>query len=646
MIDSAQEENSFITPRAKPIVIGIYGLPGSGKSYLLSHLRRYPKLPENVFKSTPQDQVSVVAGHFMFWPEENESGDQVWTASDLEVYTHIIYMSVPAEIIAERRQNDTRLSRTPTSAEHLQRWQDIEQNMLKALCRESGIAFSVLASTSNLVADCAQQLCNFRLHTEIHNLKHAEDRLDEIFGPNREKLETVLVIDGDKTLTSMDTGVMFWEKVGKANNPKWAIDSSDPLKTLFGGPLGYSYAAFHQASLLYEALPKDDFDVVCDKVASEVVMYSDFVSLLQLVSEQEHVGVVIVSCRIRRVWEQVLARENLSAVKVVAAGRLEDYLVVTASVKAALVDRLRKHYDTHVWAFGDSPLDLEMLSRADEAIVIVGEEQSRSRTMDTMLMSAIEHKNLRARQAVLPSTASPRLDTTRMPLVQLTSQSFIESILRCRKSNVYTELSVLQATDRIAAKLLMTPMRNANISGHILREAHHRVGYYLATEFLGNVLGIEEYLVPHVQGHTTSGFRVLHEHQTLIVALMRGGEPMAFGVSEALPLATFLHAKDPEDIKATHVKGQLNIVLVDSVVNSGKTIVEFVEHIRKLHATIRIVVVAGVVQSQAIHGSSAAKTLARSGNFSIVALRLSENKFTGKGTTDTGNRLFNTIYLP
>ncbi|KAK6591835.1 uracil phosphoribosyltransferase [Botrytis cinerea] len=559
----------------------------------------------------------------MFWPEGNKSGDQVWTASDLEVYTHIIYISVPAGTIAERRQKDTTRSRTPTSAEHLQRWQDIEQNMLKALCRESGIAFSVLASTSNLVVDCAQQLCNFRLHTEIHNLKHAEDRLDEIFGPNREKLETVLVVDGDKTLTSMDTGAMFWEKVGKANNLKWAIDSSDPLKTLFGGPLGYSYAAFHQASLLYEALPKDDFDVVCDKVASEVVMYSDFVSLLQLVSEQEHVGVVIVSCGIRRVWEQVLARENLSAVKVVAAGRLEDYLVVTASVKAALVDRLRKNYDTHVWAFGDSPLDLEMLSRADEAIVIVGKSR-----VETLLMSAIEHKNLRARQAVLPSTASPRLNTTRMPLVQLTSQSFIESILRCRKSNVYTELSVLQATDRTAAKLLMTPMRNANISGHILREAHHRVGYYLATEFLGNVLGIEEYLVPHVQGHTTSGFRVLHEHQTLIVALMRGGEPMAFGVSEALPLATFLHAKDPEDIKATHVEGQLNIVLVDSVVNSGKTIVEFC---RAYPEAAR---------------NDPYRCGSRSGNFSIVALRLSENKFTGKGTTDTGNRLFNTTYLP
>ncbi|KAB8290825.1 hypothetical protein EYC80_008462 [Monilinia laxa] len=636
MIDSVQEEHFSITPKAKSIVIGIYGLPGSGKSCLRSHLRRHPKLPENAFefiegseviardieggleafhqvsqegklhrretaihsiqKSPPLNQVSVVTGHFMFWSEDDESGDQVWAASDLEM------------------------------------WQDIEQDMLEALCRESGIVFPVLVSTSNLVADCAQQLCNFRLHAEEHNLKHAEDRLDEIFGTNREKLETVLVIDGDKTLTSMDTGAIFWDKVGKSNDFKWVIDGSDPLKKLFGGPLSYSYAAFHQVSLLYETLSKDDFDVFCDKVASEVVMYSESVPLLQRVSEQEH----------------VLAREGLPAIKVIAAGRLEDYLVVTALVKVAVMDRLYKHCNTHVWAFGDSPLDLKMLSRADEAIVVVGEEQSRRKAMDTLLMSGTEHKTFRARQAVLPRTAPPRLDTTRMSLVQLASQNFIESILRSRDPNFYTELRILQATDRVAAKLLMAPMRNANISGHILREAHHRVGYYLAIELLGNVLGIEQYLVPHVQGHTASGFRVLHEYQTLIVALMRGGEPMAFGVSEALPLATYLHAKDAEDIKATHGKGQRNVVLVDSVANSGKTMVEFAEHIRKLHATIRIVVVADVVQSEIIHRSSAAKAFTRSGDSSIVALRLSENKFRGKGTTDTENRtcLFNTTYLP
>lgn len=32
-----------------------------------------------------------------------------------------------------------------------------------------------------------------------------------------------------------------------------------------------------------------------------------------------------------------------------------------------------------------------------------------------------------------------------------------------------------------------------------LREAHRRVGWYLATEILADVIGIEEYDIPHVQ---------------------------------------------------------------------------------------------------------------------------------------------------
>lgn len=44
-------------------------------------------------------------------------------------------------------------------------------------------------------------------------------------------------------------------------------------------------------------------------------------------------------------------------------------------------------------------------------------------------------------------------------------------------------------------------------------------------------------------------------------------------------------------------------------------------------------------------GSSLAQALDRDANLSLVALRLSGNKFTGRRTTDTGNRLFNTTHL-
>ena len=55
-----------------------------------------------------------------------------------------------------------------------------------------------------------------------------------------------------------------------------------------------------------------------------------------------------------------------------------------------------------------------------------------------------------------------------------------------------------------------------------------------------------------------------------------------------------------------HIQVQRTVLLVDSVVNSGKTVVQFVQHIRNLHATIRVVVVAGVVQAQSVSGGSLA----------------------------------------
>jgi uracil phosphoribosyltransferase len=130
---------------------------------------------------------------------------------------------------------------------------------------------------------------------------------------------------------------------------------------------------------------------------------------------------------------------------------------------------------------------------------------------------------------------------------------------------------------------------------------------------------------------------------------MRGGEPMAFGVNEVFPLAMFAHAKKPEDIQIALLKSAVTVVLVDSVINEGTSIVEFVKCIRALHATIRIVVVAGVAQQEAVKKQGLIENKLskeeRTG-LSIVTLRVSDNKYKGVGGTDTGHRLFQTTQLP
>ena len=667
-------------PNLKPVVIGIYGIPGSGKTFLLNKLtlelkdsghfsfyegstvisslvfgglEGFQKLPEHDKTRYRQlaittignecattGRAAIIAGHFMFWAEGEEAGKAVCTTGDLSTYTHIIYLGVPAGVIAQRRLDDSEKTRAAISVEHLRRWQEEEKTQLHRLCMDHGILFSVigLGRSPDLVADVSALAHDFRVHTEECNLRRAKSILDQALGRGLEKLETVLVVDGDRTLAVADTGALFWRKVAESRGS----EEGDPLKELFSGPLGYSYTAFRQATLLYGEVHRDlHFSDLCDAVAAEVTLHPEFLGLLKQVEASEHVRAVVVTCGLATIWERVLERAGLSRIKTIGAGPIgNDAIVVNAEVKAALVAHVHTVHHCHVFAFGDSPLDLAMLSKADQAVVVVGEDQTRSKIMEAALLDAIDNGGLRARQVLLPSNVSPRLDTTRLPLVDITDPEFIGSVFRRPRG---PSPQVLHATFKSAAKLLMTPTRDATIAGPALRDAHRRVGWYLATEFLADLIGLEEYRIPHVQGHQTVGHRLIHEQRTLIVALMRGGEAMAFGVNDAFPLAMFVHAKRPEEILPEHVEQQHTVLLVDSVINNGSTAMQFIQRARDLHAGARIVVVAGVVQYQAVTGDRPlARALVHDANLNIVALRLSDNKYTGRGTTDTGNRLFNT----
>lgn len=665
---------------AKPVIIGLYGLPGSGKTARLDELKAELSNDEFAFYDgsaviaavTPggleafqtsflteeakndyreraiakikhecynTGKTAIVAGHFMFWAEDDAHGRSVCTPGDLDTYTHILYLDVPAELIVEYRLKDTKRIRPKVSIRHVAKWQTFEKNELRHLCRHHDIHFTLLSPPLASVSNLGSLIRDFRTQSERYNKNVAERKMLEILTAGSGEVETVIVLDGDKTLAQEDSGVLFWEHIRALSG---AAEDHGPLKALFSSPLGYSYVAFRQATLLYEeAAGNAEFEAYCEAVALKICMHRDILNLLHLVRGTRHVRAVVVTCGIRSVWEKVLEREGLLAtVKVIGGGRLHDGLVVTPSVKAELVNYLRTVRNLYVFAFGDSPLDLEMLKSADQAIVVTGEERTRSKSMEKKLAEAIGKNGFHPRQAVLPAYVSPRIDTTRLPLVRLTDQNFLASVfVRCR------HLHVLHATDRPAAKLLMTPMRDASISGSALRKVHGRVGFYLATELCTQIMGLEAYPIPHVQGHQADGYRLLHEEATLIVPLMRGGEPMAFGVNEAFPLAMFHHAKVPCDLQHEHLKGMATIILVDSVVNTGRSVLEFVEQIRSLNAAIYIVVVAGVIHSQTVSTSRIARALSRFEGLSFVALRLSDNQFTGRGTTDTGNRLFNTVHM-
>ncbi|KAI4104344.1 MAG: hypothetical protein L6R37_003341 [Teloschistes peruensis] len=671
------EHAAFTEPSAngnKPTIVGLYGLPGSGKTTMFEKLKGslgeerfaffegsaliselcpgglagFKQLSEPAQKCWREcvtkcikmtcvqgGKTGIVTGHFMFWSgSQSEPNQPVWTDEDAKAYTHILYLDIPAKVVAQRRQNDKDRVRPDESLEHIERWRLTEKKKLRALCRGNGILFVALPEL-HILDRVIKFLEDFRSHDESNNLVRVKERVDR-FVTDQEQLKTMLVMDADRTLTAEDTGGMFWTLKGE----------SGTLEGFFGTSPKYSYTTFRQATLLYEQATTDqEFGVLCGEIAEKVTMYPEMLSFLKRAAKEKHVGIVILTCGLRRVWEEVLKRENLDhVVKVIAGGRIADELVVTPAVKGALVTHLKDAHNMYVWAFGDSPLDLEMLSKADQAIVVVGDKRTRSTTMDEQLAKAMETRGLHARQALLPSNVTPRLDTTELPLVQLTEEGFLESVFVQRNAP-----QVIHTTDKKAAKLLATSMRDARVGGPALRRAHARVGGYLALEYLTDLIGLEEVTIRHVLGSDTTAYQLRCEKQTTIVALMRGGEPMASGVSDAFPLAMYVHANEPGNVKQHHLKTPLGkqqtIILVDSVVNTGKTIVKFVEHIRNLSADIRIIVVAGVVQDKFLAGDRFADEKTGKLDFTLVALRVSPTKFTGSGSNDTGNRLFNTTHL-
>ncbi|KAL5335765.1 uracil phosphoribosyltransferase [Aspergillus crustosus] len=659
--------------RALPI-IGLYGISGSGKTFFLEYLKNQLGLENFLYfegsaviqsltaggldvfcklaecektqlrqraiddiksKCARSGKTAIVTGHYMFWSEEELNGTRICTQADFNTYTHILYLNTSPKVTAQQRLKDSKKNRLAWSTEHLHRWQEVEIKELRQLCRQHNILFSTIYP--NLRDKISDLILDFRRHDEDYNLSAAEQYLDAAVSVQYDSLETVLIMDGDRTLTAKDTGALFW---GKLTQP--GVNDS-PLKELFGSPLGYSYAAFRQAMLLYEETANDiEFDAICEEVASQTALYPEFVTLLRLVESHRHICPIIVTCGLRRVWEKIIVNEGLSTVRIIAGGRYADQFVVTPSVKRAMVTRAKSFHHAYTWAFGDSPMDLSMMAVANEAVVVVGDEQSRSKTMDSELLAAIGN-GLHARQALLPRYCSVRLDTSTLPVVDLMGDEFIEEILQHRKSPSFLQL--VHGTDSAAAKLLMTPMRDAAISGPSLRKAHSEAGAFLARTYLSELIGLEDLTIRHVQTHKTTGHRLLEERKTLIVALMRAGEPMALGVNEIFPGAMFLHAFRPDDIKRHHLERNVTVILVDSVINNGSTMVSFIQSIRSHNIAIRIVAVAGVVQDQAVSGCSPLRALARSSELSIVALRVSRNKYTGTGYTDTGNRLFNTPYL-
>ena len=193
-------------------------------------------------------------------------------------------------------------------------------------------------------------------------------------------------------------------------------------------------------------------------------------------------------------------------------------------------------------------------------------------------------------------------------------------------------MQVKEFSKKKAIQLLATESRRRDIGSLELCKIHFEMGKYLAYQMLDD-FELCETEIQHVQG-IKIGVELVDKSNIVIFALMRAGLYAAEGVRSVFIDCQFLPATE---IDNNDLENKI-IIVVDAVINTGKSIEKAIEHLLKSKPR-KIFVATLIMQKDALHLSE------KYSDIYFYALRVSENKYVGKGGTDTGNRLFNTTNL-
>lgn len=203
-------------------------------------------------------------------------------------------------------------------------------------------------------------------------------------------------------------------------------------------------------------------------------------------------------------------------------------------------------------------------------------------------------------------------------------------------------MPLMHYTERHVVRLLATETRRTDTSPHALCQSHVALGRFLAGELVEH-LPLAPREIQHPQG-LRSGWQIQGEEAITLVCFMRAGLYATEGLREVLGRARVVHASprrgvglSPADLAALGSVQGRRFVLVDSVVNTGRSLEPVLQQLMGGGASwIGVAALVAPTPTARRLGTEYPDT-------HFFFARLSDNQYVGKGTTDTGNRLFGTL---
>lgn len=197
--------------------------------------------------------------------------------------------------------------------------------------------------------------------SQEENWRHLLEALtSEALRPRR---DTVVLVDGDRTLSSEDTSRAFLDRAGLPLRP---------IKDAFERH-GYTYPGFLFHAAVYLQVAEPTFARLCQEIAAEVALYPGAADFLRVAAESA--DVYVVTAGVAPIWSSLLAREGLGEVRVIGGIYPGARYLIGREEKGRVCDHLRAQ-GRRVIGVGDSDVDSLMLRGAEQAVVVVNHRRN------------------------------------------------------------------------------------------------------------------------------------------------------------------------------------------------------------------------------------------------------------------------------